>query len=111
VQLCGEALCLEEMFGVPVTAGALFYGRRRRRLNVSFDSALRKETEQAAARLHELIASRRTPVARREAKCESCSLLDLCLPGAVGSGHGAQHYVDRALARSLASVDGPAEDL
>src|SRR3989441_7882327 len=68
VQLCAQALCLEEMLVAPVPAGALFYGRTRRRFDVLFDARLRATTEAACARLHELFQSRRTPVLVREPK-------------------------------------------
>jgi CRISPR-associated exonuclease Cas4 len=61
VQLCAQALCLEEMLGVEIATGALFYGTTRRREDVAFDHELRAETESAAARLH---ASRNAKVAR-----------------------------------------------
>ncbi len=80
VQLCAQAMCLEEMLGRGIPAGALFYGTPRRRTDVRFDQSLRQRTIATAARLHELIASRLTPSARREPKCEQCSLLPLCLP-------------------------------
>ncbi len=80
VQLCAQAICLEEMMNIEIPDGALFYGQTRRREDVKFDSALRKETESAAVRLHELIASGITPKAEYSKKCERCSLVDLCLP-------------------------------
>ena len=80
VQLCAQAICLEEMLNIEIREGALFYGQTRHRLDVKFDSALRKETEAAAVRLHELIASGVTPKAEYSKKCERCSLVDLCLP-------------------------------
>ena len=80
VQLCAQALCLEEMMNVEIPEGALFYGQTRHRHDVKFDSALRKETESAAVRLRELIASGITPKAEYSKKCERCSLVDLCLP-------------------------------
>lgn len=80
VQLCAQALCMEEMLGVSVSQGALFYGKTRRREDVVFDDSLRRKTIRAAARLHELINSRTTPKAAYEPKCDSCSLFELCLP-------------------------------
>lgn len=83
VQLCAQALCLEEMTGKPVPQGALFYAQTRRRLAVMFDEELRRLTESAAASLREIFASRRTPQAEYSAqKCRACSLLDLCRPKA-----------------------------
>ena len=85
VQLCAQALCLEEMIGVPVPEGALFYGEPRRRTVVALDAALRAETETAAVRLHGLFDAGRTPPAVYDkGKCERCSLLDLCKPRAGG---------------------------
>ena len=104
VQLCAQALCLEEMLGVAVPAGALFYGRTRRRFDVSLDEALRRLTEETAQRLHALIAAGRTPRAVREPKCDSCSLLNLCLPDALRPRLSATRYVERNLAESLAGT-------
>ena len=80
VQLCAQALCLEEMLGVEIGEGAIFYGLPRRRQPVEFSSELRKETEQATAALHELIQSGKTPPAEYiEKKCAACSLLETCM--------------------------------
>ncbi len=80
VQLCAQALCLEEMMKVEIPEGALFYGETRHRHDVKFDTALRKETEEAAVRLHELIASGITPPPVYSERCKKCSLVELCLP-------------------------------
>lgn len=83
VQLCAQAMCLEEMLGVSVPEGSLFYGTTRRRVVVPLTPELRRETEAAAVRLHELIESGTTPPAVYEkARCDRCSLLDLCEPRA-----------------------------
>ena len=95
VQLCAQGLCLEEMLNTPVPAGALFYGQTRRRLDVPFGDDLRRETEEAAARLHRLLASGVTPQPVREPKCDQCSLIDLCLPDA--PAHSARRFLDRLL--------------
>ena len=92
VQLCAQALCLEEIFGVPVPEGALFYGRTRRRFSVHFDDALRRETEGASIRLRNLIETAVTPKASREQKCEHCSLVELCLPDANVTSRSAVRY-------------------
>lgn len=106
VQLCAQALCLEEMLETNVPAGALFYGKTRRRLEVAFDESLRRITEDAAQRLHELLDSGTTPPAvyARE-KCDRCSLKNLCLPGvSMGVGSRASVYLDRSLAAALAGL-------
>ncbi len=80
VQLCAQALCLEEMLNVEIPGGALFYGQTRHRHDVIFDEALRVETEEAAKRVHELIESGITPKPVYSKKCKLCSLLNICLP-------------------------------
>jgi len=105
VQLCAQALCLEEMLGVPVPRGAIFYGRTRRRHDVEFDAPLREQTHRAIARLHELIASGVTPRTRREKKCDRCSLLHLCLPDATAPSRSASRYLARTMV-SLAAERG-----
>ena len=80
-QFCAQALCLEEMFGRPVTDGALFYGETRRRVEVPFDADLRRETEATIARLAEVFRSGETPPAVYSARlCRACSLFELCRP-------------------------------
>lgn len=88
VQLCAQALCLEEMLGVTVEAGALFYGQQRRRLDVAFDDALRERTLAVAAEVHELLASGRTPPPVRCPACPKCSLKPICRPDQLGASGG-----------------------
>jgi CRISPR-associated exonuclease Cas4 len=83
VQLCAQALCLEEMLGIQIERGMLYYGKRRRRTDVVFHLALRELTRDTAQRLQVLVDSRETPTAQREKKCESCSLLEICMPNAM----------------------------
>ncbi|MEO8714850.1 MAG: CRISPR-associated protein Cas4 [Acetobacteraceae bacterium] len=80
VQLCAQAICLEEMFGVAVPEGALFYGQTRRRLAVPFDAALRELTARTAAAVRENIAACRTPPPVHTPACRRCSLVELCRP-------------------------------
>lgn len=80
VQLCAQAICMEEMLNVVIPEGALFYGQTRRRQDVTFDNALRTETEETARKVHELIDSGVTPKAEYSKKCKQCSLLELCMP-------------------------------
>jgi CRISPR-associated exonuclease Cas4 len=103
VQLCAQALCLEEMLNVEIAGGSLFYGQPRRRTNVPFDASLRAETENLAARLHELNASRVTPKAKYEKKCDSCSLYSICLPRST-EAKSARKYLKRALAAAIADT-------
>lgn len=97
VQLCAQALCLEEMLGVKVEEGALFYGKTRRRVNVTFDPTLRGKTEETAARLHSLIQQRRTPPPVYKAACENCSFLESCLPQALSRGQSVRKYLKEVI--------------
>jgi CRISPR-associated exonuclease Cas4 len=80
IQLCAQALCLEEMLGVSVLEGSLFYGKTRHRLDVTFDHALREETEKAAEKVRGIILKGMTPKAKYSKKCKSCSLQVHCMP-------------------------------
>jgi CRISPR-associated exonuclease Cas4 len=95
VQLCAQAICLEEMLSVGIPAGALFYGTTRRRLDVSFDDPLRRETEETSILVHDLIASGITPSPVYSKRCESCSLLAECMPKALQQGHSVEKYLAR----------------
>lgn len=100
-QVCAQALCLEEMMGVHVPEGAIYYGKPRRRLGVVFDETIRAKTRDASFRLHELVNSGRTPKARYEKKCESCSLLLICMPRTTGTGHSVKAYISKTLAGEI----------
>jgi CRISPR-associated exonuclease Cas4 len=79
-QLCAQALCLEEMFGIHVEVGAIFYAQSQRRLEIPFDDALRRLTLDTIAATRSLIASGQTPAAELKPQCEGCSLHEVCLP-------------------------------
>lgn len=85
IQLCAQALCLEEMLGQRIAEGALFYGQTRRRKAVAFDPALRALTQQVISDTRALIDSGNTPTAEYNAKrCDACSLIDDCQPKLLG---------------------------
>jgi len=97
VQICAQALCLEEMLNCHVPCGALFYGKTRRRAEVSFDDALRQETARTARRLHVLVDGGVTPKALPEPKCRRCSLKDLCIPTLAQNRRPVDSYVAAAV--------------
>jgi CRISPR-associated exonuclease Cas4 len=98
VQLCAQALCLEEMLGCHVPAGALYYGVKKRRTELVFDQRLRQITEEAAAQLHTLLSGTITPAPEYSKRCESCSLIDICLPQTVGRRGRVHKYLERMTA-------------
>ncbi len=83
VQLCAQALCLEEMLNTSVQRGAFFYGRIRRRVQVEINDTLRKQTEEIIAAVHDIISRKHVPLAKYMQKCKSCSLIDICQPKAM----------------------------
>jgi CRISPR-associated exonuclease Cas4 len=102
IQLCAQALCLEEMLGAMIPEGALYYGKTHRRVAVALDHALRAETEELALRLHEMHAAGITPAAEYAPKCEQCSLIGVCKPKSAGRGKSARRYVHAMLMREVA---------
>ena len=82
VQLCAQALCLEEMFAATIPGGAVFHADSKRRRLVEFTPALRQSTLAAIADLHALLAAVAMPLAEFKPACEHCSLFEICLPKA-----------------------------
>ncbi|TRZ52019.1 CRISPR-associated protein Cas4 [bacterium] len=80
VQLCAQAMCLEEMYTIQIPKGALFYGETRHRETVDFCVALRSRVNELASRMHELFQQGITPSPIYKNHCKSCSLIDICLP-------------------------------
>jgi CRISPR-associated exonuclease Cas4 len=80
VQLCAQALCLEEMFDRPVPEGALFYGQTKKRLTVHFDADLRALTMRIAGEVRAMLTANCTPPPRAMPACKRCSLADQCRP-------------------------------
>jgi len=107
VQLCAQALCLEEMLVITIPTGALFYGTTHRRQDVNFDEPLRTLTVKTAQRLHVLIGSGATPPAQYGPKCEHCSLLNVCLPKSSGSTKSVAQYLISNLKSEIS--DGESE--
>jgi CRISPR-associated exonuclease Cas4 len=97
VQLCAQAICLEEALGTSIPEGALFYEQKRRRTDVRFDDELRARTEALALRMHELYSAGVTPSASYEKKCDRCSLYDRCLPRAISKRKTVAQYLASAL--------------
>jgi CRISPR-associated exonuclease Cas4 len=85
VQLCAQAICLEEMFGVNIFSGQLYYFNDHRRTTIDFTEPLRKETIELAEKCKNITESGKTPLAVYEKKkCDNCSLIDICMPNYTG---------------------------
>ncbi len=93
VQLCAQALCLEEMLKIELKTGAVFYGQPRRRHSVDFTPSLRKKTKDLSIQLQELTKKGVTPAAQYNRACRSCSIYDWCQPKTTGKGKSAARYM------------------
>lgn len=80
VQLCAQAMCLEEMFDRPVAEGALFYSASKRRLVVPFDQRLRSLVTETVREIQYLWSTQIMPAPVADARCRDCSLLEACMP-------------------------------
>jgi CRISPR-associated exonuclease Cas4 len=107
IQLCAQALCLEEMLGATIPHAALFYGTPMRRTEVALSPGLRGQTEHLAERLHELTRSGITPPPVYEKKCESCSLMPVCMPKRLTKRSSVDRYLASALDETMELACGP----
>lgn len=82
VQVCAQAMCLEEMLDATISEGAIYYGKIRRRQEVFFHSQIRQRVKDISKQMHYIYGSGITPRAVKTKKCRSCSLLGICLPKA-----------------------------
>lgn len=83
IQLCAQALCLEEMFRVPVEKGALYWHGSRERREILFTDAMRRQVEETALQVIEMFEKRIVPPPVNDNRCEGCSLRESCLPTVV----------------------------
>lgn len=95
VQLCAQAICLEEMLGAQIATADLYYGQLRRRQRVALDERLRKRVVELSSRMHTLFDAGITPPASRGKHCNLCSLADVCLPSLTLSSRSAEAFVRR----------------
>lgn len=93
IQLCAQAMALEEMRGEEIAEGALFYGAVRRRQTVRFDAPLRQLTAEVATAVHALVRTGVTPPPVYTKACEACSLYDLCRPREIGAKMSAKAWL------------------
>lgn len=96
LQLCCQAMCLEEMFVCEIKKGYLFYGQTKRRECVNLNDSLREQVKSMLTEMHNYFQRRYTPRVKRNKSCRACSLLDLCLPELPQSGAVAA-YVEKCM--------------
>ena len=95
LQLCGQAICLEEMLGCEVPKGAVYHFSSRRRREVAFTPELRQSVRAAVGAIREILGSHTLPVAPADARCKNCSLIDSCLPFVVSDQERNRDYQKR----------------
>ncbi len=99
-QLCGQAMCLEEMLCCHIPTGALYYGETKRRVEIEFTEELRAEVEASLREMHELFERGYTPKVRPKKSCQSCSMKELCLPKLMRV-RSAKEYLNESLGEDL----------
>ena len=92
LQLCAQALCLEEMFNTPVPVGALYSQATKRRVPVEIDEKLRERTRAAVASVRTLLTQQKLPPPVNDSRCPDCSLINACLPAVVGEAPRVRGY-------------------
>lgn len=98
VQLCAQALCLEEMMGVAVTGGAMYYAQTHRRESVDLGDDVRERVEALVRSMRSYYEQAATPAAVLKSHCKQCSLLDICQPKLSSKGaRSAADYVSRSI--------------
>lgn len=97
LQLCAQALCLEEMLGIKVAVGFIWYGGTRRRLAVPLDAGLRVKTVHAVDEIRSTMARGTLPEAVDDSRCESCQLRHHCLPELSSGRRGVMARFEEAL--------------
>ena len=100
LQLCTQAICIEEMFCCDITQGALYYNEIRRRVAVDFTSELRKEVKDLVAEMHELYSKRYTPKCKYTNACKACSMSVHCVPK-LSKVRSVAEYIKEAMEESL----------
>jgi len=96
VQLCAQAMCLEEMLNTQIVFGAFYYQMPRRRMQVEFTEVLRQQTENIVQNVHQMFQNKITPRADYENKCKNCSLAEVCMPKTTGLNKKVDYYLSKA---------------
>lgn len=97
VQLCAQALCLEEMLNIKITAGALYYAEIHHREEIPIDNNLRKRVQELSDRMHRMFREGRTPKAVSGKHCSLCSLSEQCQPKLTKKHRSVKNYIDNAI--------------
>lgn len=97
VQLCAQTICFEEMLGISIPIGYLFYGKINKRVLVEIDENLRIETKKLAEDMYSMLDAKITPKSNYGSYCESCSLLNICMPKLTTNKINVNRYIEKML--------------
>ena len=92
IQLCAQALCLEEMLGIAVPQGAIYYCSSRVRREITFDTSLREAVEETTQKVRTLLINSSVPPPVNDQRCKKCSLIESCLPNVTAQTRRWQQY-------------------
>lgn len=93
VQLCAQAICIEEMLNTSIENGAIYYGQTKRREVVNFSDELRDKVKSLCIQMHDLLEKGKTPKVKYESKCKSCSLLEVCQVKIINKRQSVNEYL------------------
>lgn len=93
VQLCAQAICLEEMLAITLDYGYLYYGETKHRHRVVFDDFLRARVMELAIRMHKLFAKGETPPPVKDKRCKNCSMKGICIPELTAGRKKTENYL------------------
>ncbi|MFH1118699.1 MAG: CRISPR-associated protein Cas4 [Bacteroidota bacterium] len=94
VQVCAQAMCLEEMYNTKIYSGSLYYAEVRRRTIIEFDEEIKERVIQLSISMHNMFESGTTPSPVYKSHCRSCSLIDICLPQRMAGRISASDYLN-----------------
>lgn len=97
MQLCAQAMCLEEAYGINIAFGSIYYAQTRRRVQIEFSSELKSSVKEMAVNMHQAFDKGLTPSAIMGANCKLCSLVELCVPKLTKKHKSASRYIEKAL--------------
>jgi len=95
VQLCAQAIALEEMLEISIESGFLYYGQTRHRVEIVFTQELRAHVEKLAGQMHKMMAEGKTPKAKKGKHCSLCSLKEICQPDLTIRHRSVKEYLAR----------------
>lgn len=97
VQLCAQAICLEEMFNTSIESGNIYYGKIKHRIDVVFNQQLRDEVHNLVGQMYEYYNKEKTPIGLLEEQCKNCSLKNICLPELSQKSSKVQKYINKSI--------------